>query len=466
MALKKKKDLEVVEEPKEKLDSQVLDKIVKKETKKESKEDLIENYVALIGVNKYYDKGSHAVIDFNLEIAEREFVVFVGPSGCGKSTTLRMIAGLEEITSGELYIAGQYSNDITPQNRDIAMVFQNYSLYPNMTVYDNMAFGLKVRKVPKNVINERVMDAANKLQITEYLDRKPKALSGGQRQRVALGRAVVREAKVFLMDEPLSNLDAKLRVSMRSEIVQLHRRIKATTIYVTHDQIEAMTMADRIVVMDKGLIQQVGTPKEIYHHPANKFVASFIGTPAMNFTDCRYDKGVLKFKDNEFTLSAEQVKKHDLFYSNLVKSLQKDLKELDANMADLQSKISSNEKLKKKELKKLNISLKELEDKKDKLVSDLSDAENVLKTNAHDVIFGIRPEDVKVSNSKNAFSANIVLCELLGDEYYMHFDYNSSNFLAKVPSELINDEEVETMSFSFEPHKIHLFDKNSERSIL
>lgn len=234
-------------------------------------------------IYKIYDNNVEAVSDFNLHIKDREFIVFVGPSGCGKSTTLRMIAGLEEISKGEFYIDGELMNDVPPKDRDIAMVFQNYALYPHMSVYDNMAFGLKLRKVPKEEIDRRVKNAAQILGLEEYLNRKPKALSGGQRQRVALGRAIVRDAKVFLMDEPLSNLDAKLRVQMRTEIIKLHQRLNSTTIYVTHDQTEAMTMATRIVVMRDGKIQQVGTPKEVYDKPENVFVGGFIGSPAMNF---------------------------------------------------------------------------------------------------------------------------------------------------------------------------------------
>ncbi|MDA3931860.1 MAG: ATP-binding cassette domain-containing protein, partial [Tenericutes bacterium] len=231
-------------------------------------------------IKKIYTPGDPpAVVDFNLEIKDKEFIVFVGPSGCGKSTTLRMVAGLEEITEGNLYIDDVLVNDVAPKNRNIAMVFQSYALYPHMTVYNNMAFGLKLRKEPKDMIDEKVRNAASILGLTEYLDRKPKALSGGQRQRVALGRAIVRNAKVFLMDEPLSNLDAKLRVQMRGEIIKLHKKIETTTVYVTHDQIEAMTMASRIVVMKDGYIQQVGAPKDIYDYPDNVFVGGFIGTP-------------------------------------------------------------------------------------------------------------------------------------------------------------------------------------------
>lgn len=236
-------------------------------------------------VNKIYEDNTPAVIDFNLEIKDQEFVVFVGPSGCGKSTTLRMVAGLEEISSGEIYIDDELINDIQPKDRNIAMVFQSYALYPHMSVYDNMAFSLKLKKVPKNEIKERVNKVAELLDLTTYLSKKPKSLSGGQRQRVALGRAIIRNPKVFLMDEPLSNLDAKLRIQMRSVISEIHKKVQATTIYVTHDQTEAMTLADRIVIMNKGVIQQIGTPMEIYDNPTNIFVAGFIGSPSMNFIE-------------------------------------------------------------------------------------------------------------------------------------------------------------------------------------
>ena len=241
--------------------------------------------VSLRNVYKIYDGNVTAVSNFNLEIEDKEFIIFVGPSGCGKSTTLRMIAGLEDISKGELYIGDVLANDISPKDRDIAMVFQNYALYPHMTVFDNMAFGLKLRKTPADEIRRRVEEAARSLDIAHLLERKPKALSGGQRQRVALGRAIVRDPKVFLLDEPLSNLDAKLRTAMRTEISKLHKRLGTTFIYVTHDQTEAMTMADRIVVMKDGFIQQVDTPQNLYERPCNQFVAGFMGTPQMNFID-------------------------------------------------------------------------------------------------------------------------------------------------------------------------------------
>lgn len=280
--------------------------------------------VSLKNITKIYDGGKKrkkdaepikpAVDDFTMEIEDKEFIVFVGPSGCGKSTTLRMIAGLEDITSGELYIDGTLVNNMLPKDRDIAMVFQNYALYPHMTVYENMAFGLKLRKVPKAEIEEKIKEAAKILDIEEYLNRKPKALSGGQRQRVALGRALVRHPKVFLLDEPLSNLDAKLRAAMRTEITNLHEKLQTTFIYVTHDQIEAMTMGTRIVVMKDGRIQQIGTPKELFNNPANKFVAGFIGTPQMNFFDVELlPDGKVKLSDgNVVALSEDRREKLNL----------------------------------------------------------------------------------------------------------------------------------------------------------
>ena len=337
MKEKEKKETKVNKEEKEKVS--LFKKIFKKDSKKDiinsakkeahekalKEEIIIKNdfqkdiqfdedaYVSLRHIDKIYDNKVQAVFDFNLDIQKQEFIVLVGPSGCGKSTTLRMIAGLEEISNGELYIDHVLSNDLAPKNRNIAMVFQNYALYPHMTVYDNLAFGLKMTHVPKDEIVERVLNAAKILGLEELLDRKPKALSGGQRQRVALGRAIVRNAKVFLMDEPLSNLDAKLRVQMRAEIIKLHDELKATTIYVTHDQTEAMTMASRIVVMNKGYIQQIGTPIEVYNKPANTFVASFIGAPAMNLLNVTYKDGVITFSDgNTLTLPKHYLKEKDL----------------------------------------------------------------------------------------------------------------------------------------------------------
>lgn len=454
------KQIENVDSKKDILDSSILSNEAK------DKGDVIENYVALININKFYGKDVWAVKDFNLEIAQYEFVAFVGPSGCGKSTTLRMIAGLEEISSGELYIDGLYSNDIVPQNRDIAMVFQSYSLYPNMSVYDNMAFSLKVKKYCKEEIDQRVRRAADILQISDLLDRKPKALSGGQRQRVALGRAVVRDAKVFLMDEPLSNLDAKLRVSTRSEIVKLHKRIKATTIYVTHDQIEAMTMADRIVVMNKGLIQQVGTPFEIYHHPSNKFVASFIGSPAMNFALGIYKDGRIIFNDGfTFGLYKEEIYKHDYFYKNREMELKENIEKTKANLFSEEEYVNKLKGLKlihyqrNKHNKKI-----QLEEELSRYQIELDKVIDINKGKEHEIIFGIRPEDINLTSSDFDFERKIDISELLGDEYYLHFDFGGNDFLSKVSLEKIGDLK-EKKHFKFEHKKIHIFDKESERTI-
>jgi len=264
--------------------------------------------ISLREINKIYPNGFHAVHNFNLEIEDGEFIVFVGPSGCGKSTTLRMIAGLEEISKGELIINGSLANDKTPVQRGIAMVFQSYALYPHMSVYDNLAFGLTLEGVDEDTIEDKVNQVAKILGLTEYLDRKPRALSGGQRQRVAVGRAIIRQVDVFLMDEPLSNLDAKQRVTMRSEIIQIHRRTHATTIYVTHDQTEAMTMADRIVVMKAGYVQQIGTPEELYFNPVNVFVGGFIGEPPMNFITGKSENKVMHFDNNEIKVDLDNTR--------------------------------------------------------------------------------------------------------------------------------------------------------------
>ena len=270
-------------------------------------------YLSLQGINKIYPNGFHAVHDFNLDIEKGEFIIFVGPSGCGKSTTLRMIAGLENISSGEFLIDGKRANEMGPREREIAMVFQSYALYPHMSVYDNMAFGLSLQGVDEDVIEKRVLDTARILGLTDYLDRKPRALSGGQRQRVAVGRAIIRKVGIFLMDEPLSNLDAKQRVTMRSEITDIHRKVGATTIYVTHDQTEAMTMADRIVVMKDGYIQQVGTPYDLYFKPVNVFVAGFIGEPPMNFVTSTVQNGSIQI--GEATLSLSELLTPDVLAS-------------------------------------------------------------------------------------------------------------------------------------------------------
>ena len=353
-------------------------------------------------INKIYDNKFQAVFDFNLDVNDHEFIVFVGPSGCGKTTTLRMVAGLEEITSGELYINNRLVNDIAPKDRDIAMVFQSYALYPHMTVYDNMAFGLKLRKIPKEEIERRVNEAAAILGLEPYLNRRPKALSGGQRQRVALGRAIVRNPKVFLMDEPLSNLDAKLRVQMRSEIIKIHERVGATTIYVTHDQTEAMTMATRIVVMKDGYIQQIGTPKEVYNNPANIFVGGFIGSPAMNFL-----KG--KYIDDCFVIEGSKTERT------------------------------------------IKIFIPE------KLRPNMQGYEN------DEVILGIRPEDIHINGEivqkypKSATEVECDVVELLGHELIVYGYMNGQRIIVKTSAN--NDIQVhDKILFTFDMNKVHFFD--------
>ena len=443
--------------------------------RKKGKTPPTDAYISLRNINKVYDNSVQAVYDFNLDIQKHELIVFVGPSGCGKSTTLRMIAGLEEITTGDLFIDGVYCNEKTAKERDVAMVFQNYALYPHMTVYENMAFGLKIRNFSKEEIDVRVQRAAEILQIGEYLDRRPKELSGGQMQRVALGRAIVREAKVFLMDEPLSNLDAKLRVSMRSEIIKLHKKINATTIYVTHDQTEAMTMASRIVVMKDGYIQQIGVPEEIYNHPANAFVATFIGAPAMNLIPCTYKKGTLYFGDGfEIRLPEEAIEKHDHFYRDQIERIRKDLEDRVYENID-ESLILTHQKEKfslkkaiKREVKPLNIQT--AEEKRALLEKQLAFYERCLD-GEHEATFGIRPEDVyenteipsSVLRSKE-IELPVSVSELLGSEYYIHLNYLGKELIAKCKvTKRIEDNEA--FEFVFDLNKIHLFDALDTRAI-
>ncbi len=366
--------------------------------------------LSLKNICKVYPNGFEAVKNFNLEIADQEFIIFVGPSGCGKSTTLRMIAGLEDISSGELKIGDRVVNDVEPKDRDIAMVFQNYALYPHMSVYDNMAFGLKLRKTPKEEIDKLVHEAARILDLEHLLDRKPKALSGGQRQRVAMGRAIVRNPKVFLMDEPLSNLDAKLRGQMRIEISKLHQRLQATIIYVTHDQTEAMTLGTRIVVMKDGVVQQVDSPQNLYDKPCNKFVAGFIGAPQMNMVDAKVGKEgsdvTLTFGNHTISLPAEKGK--------------------------------------------------------------VLDAEGYIgKT----VTLGIRPEDLHDDQNwldaspKSVIEATVRVYELLGAEVFLYFDVEESNFTARVnprTSARVGD----TVRLALDLSKIHVFNKDTEQIIV
>lgn len=366
--------------------------------------------IVLKDVNKVYPGGIRAVSDFNLEIKDKEFMVIVGPSGCGKSTVLRMIAGLEEVTSGELYINGELVNQVLPKERDIAMVFQNYALYPHMTVYKNLAFALTLRKVPKDEIDRKVRETARILELEEVLDRKPKALSGGQKQRVALGRAMVRDPQAFLLDEPLSNLDAKLRASTRTEIIKLHNKLETTFVYVTHDQVEAMTMADRIVVMKDGYIHQVGNPQDLYEAPYNMFVAGFIGTPQMNFIPTR-----LKKDDTVYYLEIDESK----------------------------------------------IIISEERFSRDVLDSYLG----------KELVLGVRPEDiVEVLDHEerlDTLKAQVEVCEHMGSEIIVYIDYKGQNIIAKFDSDRKtsmkpNDE----IRITFKPNRIHLFDKESEISLL
>ncbi len=441
--------------------------------------------VKFVNVNKIYDNFVQAVFDFNLDVKDKEFVVLVGPSGCGKSTTLRMLAGLEDITSGEIIIDDVVVNDVHPKNRDIAMVFQNYALYPHMTVYDNMAFALKMRHLPKEEIDKRVHEAAEVLALEEYLKRKPKALSGGQRQRVALGRAIVRTPKVFLMDEPLSNLDAKLRVQMRSEIIKIHKRVNATTIYVTHDQTEAMTMADRIVIMKGGYIQQIGTPKEVYNFPNNMFVGGFIGSPAMNFINCHYDNGKVNVKGDEpieLHLEKEQLQLLKDYSTKKVEELKEviaktedkinelkeelqvsDLKELEVNpetkknaLEEKGRKLSKEEKNKIEHLFKIN-SIKE---------NYAREVEEFQKS-IFDFELGVRPEDIIISKEKgnNDIEVEVDLSELLGHELIVYSYICGQRIIIKVPS----GEEYESGTkfyLNFKHEKVHFFDLDTTNRIV
>ncbi|MBE6103739.1 MAG: ABC transporter ATP-binding protein [Erysipelotrichaceae bacterium] len=377
----------------------------KKKAKKKAQEQAPEEgFVPNLQIT---DEGVVAVQSFNLVIKDKEFVVLVGPSGCGKSTTLRMIAGLEEITEGELYIGDVYSNNIAPRDRNIAMVFQNYSLYPHMTVYDNMAFSLKLAKVPKDEIDRKVREAAKTLEITQILDRLPKALSGGQRQRVAIGRAIVRQPQVILMDEPLSNLDAKLRGQMRSEIIRLRQKIDTTFVYVTHDQIEAMTLGDRIVVMKDGFIQQVGTPQEVFNHPVNEFVAGFIGTPQINF----FHNVPLKKVDGEYYVTIQN----------------RDIK---------------------------------LDEKHQKALKEKNQPEI-------ETVVGVRP--VHIELAEDGFTGVIEVSEMMGSEVHLHINLNGDDIVAVIPTANLDLDRVslgKKISFNFSPTLIHVFDAKTEENLI
>lgn len=369
--------------------------------------------VTLKNVKKIYDNKVTAVHSFNLEIADKEFIVLVGPSGCGKSTTLRMVAGLEDISEGDLYIGGRRMNDVEPKDRDIAMVFQNYALYPHMTVYENMAFALKLRKIPKDEIDRKVREAAEILDITQYLDRKPKALSGGQRQRVAIGRAIVRDPQVFLMDEPLSNLDAKLRNQMRAEIIKLRQRIDTTFIYVTHDQTEAMTLGDRIVIMKDGYIMQIGTPQEVFDEPANLFVAGFIGSPQMNFFDGKLERD-------------------EKGYRLMVAGATMELSD------EIQKKLSEK------------------------------------NMDSQPVIAGVRPEHISFVSDASPHTVNskVDVSEMMGSEVYLHVNVSGKDVVMRIPTmDLPSNFRTgipfgTEVHFTFCPDLIHLFNPKTECNLL
>ena len=515
-------------------------------------------YISLQHINKIYDNKVQAVYDFSLDIKKHEFIVFVGPSGCGKSTTLRMIAGLEDITAGDLFIDKTHANLLHPKDRDIAMVFQSYALYPHMSVAGNMGFGLKIKKVPTlkvdkegkpilginkkaiktlksqlkdlneyynqlengeekeslkkdieeleeklnylettpveiytrkhipvNEVREKTLRAAKILQIEEYLDRKPKALSGGQCQRVALGRAIVKNAKVFLMDEPLSNLDAKLRVAMRSEIIKLHDSLKATTIYVTHDQTEAMTMATRIVVMNKGYIQQIGTPIEIYNHPANIFVATFIGSPSMNLLNAKYSNGEVVFnKGLRLSLNSEFDVAVKEFYAKEIENLRNEYIELEKNFIERNNYLKLIEEERKniaieglvtsKKLEQLEKELhlcEESNSRRNYLLNAISKIEQIDTSKEVPVVFGIRPEDIYQSNrvltddqTSKEFELKVSVAELLGHEYYCHTDFEDGEIVSKIHARTLVHA-GDTLKLVFDISKVHLFDVVTQKII-
>ena len=433
-------------------------------------------------INKIYDNNVQAVFDFNLEVQDKEFIVFVGPSGCGKSTTLRMVAGLEDITSGELYIDDKLVNDVAPKNRDIAMVFQSYALYPHMTVYDNMAFGLKLKKMPKAEIDKKIKEVSEILGLTDYLNRKPKALSGGQRQRVALGRAIVRNPKVFLMDEPLSNLDAKLRVQMRSEIARIHEQVGATTIYVTHDQTEAMTMASRIVVMKDGYIQQIGTPKDVYNYPNNIFVAGFIGAPAMNFINGTFEKEyfIIEGQDDNANIKIKLTKAQITLLNKYVKekiiSVNKEYEDAlvdlsnhhDSLINSLNDKLAKTSNARKNEIIKIQIEEENKKYENDKI--RFTKIHEDYLNNVNNIVLGIRPEDIyldkksQVETLSEPLDIDCDLSELLGHELIVYGYLGKQKII--INTSALNDIKPHTSNqFSFDTTKMHFFDKDSTNRI-
>lgn len=445
-------------------DTPKMDEATKAESINNNKDDI---YLRLEHVDKIYDNKVQAVFDFNLDVKKHEFVVLVGPSGCGKSTTIRMIAGLEHITNGELYIGGKYANDLSPKDRDIAMVFQNYALYPQMTVYDNMAFGLKMRHVDKKEIDKRVRSAAETLQLTQYLDRKPKQLSGGQRQRVALGRAIVRDAKIFLMDEPLSNLDAKLRVSMRSEIVKLHNSIDATTIYVTHDQTEAMTMATKVVVLSDGWIQQVGTPEEIYNKPSNIFVATFIGSPSMNMFEGKLvgNKLLLDEENYSIEMDKEIEKEKEEYFKKKRKQVEGELAIVESLERETQEKVKKTWLFWRKKKIKKNLEKTSEQVQAKKTLLDFID--NTSHEKELVVIAGIRPENLELleeSDAREGIPSEVLVAELLGNRYLVHLKLFGKEAIIECKSSmrLYPGMKVKVL---VDGKSIHVFDRNTQGRI-
>ena len=447
----------------------------------------ITSFISLEHVNKIYANGVKAVHDFNLDIEKNEFVALVGPSGCGKSTTLRMIAGLEDISSGNLWIDRHYANYLPSKDRDIAMVFQSYALYPNKNVYDNISFGLKIRHVPKAEIEERVFKTAEILDLGHLLDRFPRELSGGQMQRVALGRAIVRQANIFLMDEPLSNLDAKLRVQMRSEIVRIHREVKATTIYVTHDQTEAMTMATKIVVMNKGFVQQIAKPMEAYLNPNNLFVATFIGSPSMNIFEGTYNNGTITLSNGiSFKIDAgihdefykKRIKELDLILSDFTKFGEEEMRRIESNQPYIKGeKVTRVEKKKKFQWLIDLINKKKNEEEKNKLREEMKEKIESFRKNANDALFnshtvyvGIRPEHFYLENDfrgrrkSNSFDIDIKMIELLGSEYIIHSKIKDKELQIKLNG-LLNVKENEQVRVCFDEDMVKLFDVDSGMSL-
>ena len=483
--LQEKREQKLILKEQEKERIRIHKEMVKKndESLREEKIAPSDAFISLQNINKIYPNHVQAVYDFNLDIKEHEFIVFVGPSGCGKSTTLRMIAGLEDITYGNLFINGKYTNYIPARDRDIAMVFQSYALYPHLNVYENMAFSLKLHKVPKEEIDKRINEAAEILQIQDYLQRRPAALSGGQMQRVALGRAIVRKCNLFLMDEPLSNLDAKLRVSMRSEIIKLHNRLNATTIYVTHDQTEAMTMATRIVIMNKGYIQQIGTPQEIYNHPINTFVATFIGSPSMNLLTVEVDdKHIYLDEKNKFDNKVKLDSISHKFCEENLKKYQENYAKLEQNFTNrnvLMEKAQELEKLpelNKKQQKEHDELVEQIDilnksnEERNRLIHLIDEYSRIANERKSKLIMGVRPDNIAISTGKamkgftSDVDAVVDLAELLGNQLLVHalVGEQKITFITNADKTLMPGDKIK---ICFNLEQLHFFDPVTQNII-